>query len=130
MTMKVLRRETRMLAIQLDADQVRERGNELAHTIQEIEMEDTRQTALKSQMKATMTGLEARQTKLASVVVNRVEYQDVEVEVQFSESGGVVQEVRTDTGEIIRTRPCGTMNASWRWIRNRPPSGTMTTGIR
>ena len=103
--MKVLRRETRLLDIHLNADQVRERGNALAHTIQEIEMEDSRQTALKSQMKATMTGLEAKQTKLASVVVNRVEYQDVEVEVQFSEGEGVVQEVRTDTGEIIRTRP-------------------------
>ena len=105
--MKKLRNETRSLPVHLDDQQVLERSVELTHTIQAIEVEEDAQSALKTQMKANMAGLVAKQSRLASVVANRLEFQDVTVEILFSPDAapdGVVQEVRVDTAEILKTR--------------------------
>ncbi len=105
--MKKLRDETRSLPVHLDDQQVLVRSAELAHTIQAIEVEEDAQAALKTQMKATMASLVAKQSRLASVVANRLEFQDVTVEILFSPDAvpdGIVQEVRLDTAEILGTR--------------------------
>ena len=102
--MRILRVQTVKLPVHLTDKEVLAQSAALAYTTQAIANEEETQTALKGQMKATLAGLLAKQTLLASIVVTCTEYRDVEIEIQCSEEG-IVQEVRRDTGAIILTRP-------------------------
>ena len=102
--MKTIRNETRKMPVKLTDVELLEQAGELAHTYQEIADESDNQASLKAQMKARLMELDARQSRLASVVATKTDYRDVEIEVNMSDDG-VVQEVRKDTGEIITTRP-------------------------
>ena len=99
-----LRNETRNLPCKLNDNELRERADELATTVQAVESEESRQDSVKAELKARITELEARQKRLAQVVSRREEYRDVKVRVTLH-SGEVVKEIREDTGEIISTRP-------------------------
>lgn len=101
---KVIKKINKYLACKLTDEELRAKSDELAQTVQDTANEETRQTDLKSQMKAKMTELQSRQTQLASHISRREEYRDVQVEIILV-GDGKVKEVRTDTGEVLITRP-------------------------
>ena len=101
---KVIKKVNKYLACKLTDEELRAKSDELAQTVQDTANEETRQTDLKSQMKAKMTELQSRQTQLASHISRREEYRDVQVEILLI-GEGKVKEVRTDTGEVLITRP-------------------------
>ena len=101
---KVIKKINKYLACKLTDEELRAKSDELAQTVQDTANEETRQTDLKSQMKAKMTELQSRQTQLASHISRREEYRDVQVEILLI-GEGKVKEVRTDTGEVLITRP-------------------------
>jgi len=101
---KLLRSETRNLPCKLTEMQLRDKADELATTVQAIEGEKARQDSVKAELKATMTELESRQSRLAQVVSRREEYRDVRVAVELHEND-IVKETREDTGEVLQIRP-------------------------
>lgn len=97
--------ETRSLPVRLTAEEFNARAAALAETCTKIEIEDTRQTNLKAQLKADMARLEAEQSKLAHIVARREEYREVPVDWMYDGKRGIVELSRRDTGEIVETRP-------------------------
>ncbi len=104
MAVQVITVTTQKLPITLTPERRMEVAMDLADTVSAIAVETEGQVAMKGQMKAKLSELQARQSRLASVVSTGKEYQDVEVEVRFLD-GEHVEEVRKDTGEIVLTRP-------------------------
>lgn len=101
---KELRRSTRLLPCKLNETELNAKGQELAQTVQEIAGEEIRQKGIKDQLKARLSELQSRQSKIALVVTQREEYRDVVVVVELREDG-TVQERRLDTEEVMIVRP-------------------------
>lgn len=101
---KITRSETRSLPVKLTEDELRERGDSLAAVIQDINAEENRQVDMKTQMKARITELDAKQTQLAITISRREEYRDVTVDVYHDFDKLKVETVRRDTGECIHRR--------------------------
>jgi hypothetical protein len=99
-----IRTFTRTLAVILTADEVMQAGHQLAETIQDINAEQRRQDDMKAQMKARLAELAAKQTRLAIMVTRVEDFRDVEIQAIVN-GKGLVDEIRTDTKEIINTRP-------------------------
>jgi len=95
---------TRTLPVILTDDEVRQTGHQLASTIQDIDSEERRQTDIKMQMKARLTELSAKQTRLALMVTRAEDFRDVEIHAILDDKG-MVKEVRSDTKEVLTTRP-------------------------
>ena len=102
--MRVLKLTTQLLATLLNQEELTARALELAKTVQDTGAEVELQKSLKDQMKAKLSELGAKTTRLSQVVSSGHEYRSTEVEVRMADNGQV-QEVRLDTGEIIVTRP-------------------------
>ncbi len=102
---KELRRERRELPCKLTNAELRQVGDQLAMTVQEIAREEDRQKSVRDEMKAKLTELQSRQTTLALKVSRREEYRNIEVMVSITDAGELVQEIRLDTNDIIRSRP-------------------------
>jgi len=100
---RLLKKETRSLPCTLTPEELADMADDLATTCQAISSEESRQKSIKDQMKATISELESRRAKLAITVSRREEFRDVAVEHWTDES--VVEEIRQDTGECIKTRP-------------------------
>ena len=103
-TTEIVRTETRNLPCKLTDGELRERSDELATTVQAVEGEKARQDSVKAELKAKMSELESRQTRLAQVVSRKEEYRDVKVSIELH-ANDLVKEVRQDTGELITVRP-------------------------
>lgn len=101
---RLAKSETRSLAVKLTDLELRERGDELAAVIQNVNTEERRQTDQKTQMKARLTELQARQTQLAITISRREEDRDVTVDVWNDYAALKVETVRRDTGECIHRR--------------------------
>jgi hypothetical protein len=102
--MSPIRTFNRPLPAHLTDRELLEKAAELAETIQNYDAEEEQQAYLKKSMKARLDELAARRTQLSLVVSRREEIREVKILVVLS-GDGLVQEVRDDTGEIIRTRP-------------------------
>lgn len=102
--MPVLHTENRMLACHLTDGELMQKGDELARTQQQVDELEQAHGNLKAAMKADMAALEARRSALALQVSRREEFRDTEVEIRPALRAGWVEEVRTDTGELIHTR--------------------------
>ena len=85
---------TDYLACQLNNEELRGYGDELADIVQDISAETDRQAGLKSQMKARVTELEAQKSQLAIKISRREEHRDVDVCVTFDYALGTVTSVR------------------------------------
>uniref|UniRef100_A0A6M3J2F9 Uncharacterized protein n=1 Tax=viral metagenome TaxID=1070528 RepID=A0A6M3J2F9_9ZZZZ len=94
---------SRLLPVILTDDDLRNKGGELASTVQEINGEEDKQKEIKDQLKARMSQLVAKQSTLANTISNKKEYQDVQVKIEMHASGQV-SETRVDTGEVIVLR--------------------------
>lgn len=100
----IARTETRSLPVKLTDEELRERGDSLAAVIQDINAEENRQVDMKTQMKARITELDAKQTQLAITISRREEYRDVTVDIYHNYDALKVETVRRDTGECIHRR--------------------------
>jgi len=95
---------TRTLPVILTMDEISTAGHQLASTIQDINSEELRQNDIKAQMKARLAELSAKQTRLALMITRAEDFRDVEIQAIVN-GKGLVDEIRTDTNEIINTRP-------------------------
>lgn len=100
-----LKKLTRNLPCRLTDEELLARADDLSVVVQETTAEEGRQTDVKAQMKARLTELDARKTRLAITIGRKEEYRDVEVELKADIQAGTVTIYRTDTGESIETRP-------------------------
>jgi len=103
--MKPIRTETKQLPVKLTNNELRDLGDQLALVTQQIGNEEEDQKQIKDTMKAKMSELSSRQSRLALTISRREEYRDVEVEFVFADDGNTVNEFRQDTGELISARP-------------------------
>lgn len=101
---RIAKTETRSLPVKLTDLELRERGDSLAAVIQDLRAEEYRQVDIKTQMKARITELDAKQTQLAIAIQRREEYCDVTVDVWHDYDRLKVETVRRDTGECIHRR--------------------------
>lgn len=84
----------------LTKDEMLERARDLAQTDEDIQAEEQRAADVKAQLKAAMTELTARRTRLSSIVRRGQEMRDVEVTVEVTKPGRV-REVSVETGEVL-----------------------------
>lgn len=100
-----LKEVTRSLPCRLTDSELLTKADELSVVVQEVSAEEDRQTDVKAQMKAKLTELDARKTRLAITIGRKEEYRDVRCEVQADAQAGTVTVIRMDTGEALETRP-------------------------
>ena len=103
--MKVIKKQERNPPCKLTDAELREKARELATTVQEISAEEDRAKNIKDQLKATMSELSSRQTRLAGEVARGEVYRSVDVEYRIEDAGDIIQEVRLDTKETLISRP-------------------------
>ena len=100
-----LKKTTRNLPCQLTNGELLDRADQLSVVVQETNAEEGRQTDAKAQMKARLTELDARKTRLAITIGRKEEYRDIEIELVADLQAGTVTIYRQDTSEALETRP-------------------------
>ena len=102
-TVMLLKNVSRLLPVNLTDAELRSSGDELAATVQEISSEDDRQKEIKDQLKARMSELVAKQSKLALRISSKKELRDTQIKIEMHINGKVT-ETRIDTGEVLTLR--------------------------
>ena len=97
-------KESRFLMCPLTDDEVQARGEALADAVRRHEKVTAENKTAKEAMKRAEETVEGEIGKLARIVNDRQEQRSVEVELRANFTLRLVEEVRTDTGEIITTR--------------------------
>jgi len=101
--MIILETEIQKLSCPLTNEELITAGNELSKTINKIKEEKETQKAAKSAMKAVIDELSKVMAVQAEIVRNKAEVRPIDVKHMLNDSG-MVEYVRSDTGEIIETR--------------------------
>lgn len=96
--------ESRRLLCTLTPAELQATGAKLAEACEDITNETAAQTDIKAQLKSKLAGLEARRNELASIVRRKADYKDVAVNVFHDYTRAIVDEIRTDTGEVLVSR--------------------------
>jgi len=99
----LLKNISRLLSVKLTDRELRESGDELAATVQEIDAEEDRQKNIKDQLKTRLSELTSKQSRLALRISRREEFREVQVAIEMHISGQV-SETRLDTGEVLILR--------------------------
>jgi len=99
----LLHNVSRLLSVKLTDAELRQSGDELAATVQEIDAEEDRQKNIKDQLKTRLSELTSKQSRLALRISRREEFRDVQVAIEMHVSGQV-SETRIDTGEVLILR--------------------------
>jgi hypothetical protein len=102
--MEMTWKESRFLPVPLTQEEVGQRGEQLADLIKERDDLTLTQKKEKDRMKSAMDGIDGRIRHLAKMVNERIEERSVSVEVRYNTSLHMIEEVRTDSGEVIKTR--------------------------
>lgn len=102
-TKVLLRHVSRLLSVKLTDDELRQSGDELAATVQEIDAEEDRQKNIKDQLKTRLSELTSKQSRLALHISRKEEFREVQVAIEMHVSGQV-SETRVDTGEVLTLR--------------------------
>ena len=100
---RVLQTEIRHLTTPLTEEETRLFSHTLAKTIPDLHIEELRQKGIKEELKHQIDSLQEKISSLANTVANNSMVKPIEVETILD--GVKVKEVRTDTGEIVITRP-------------------------
>ena len=101
---EVLRRITKLLPVALTDGELRDRGSALALTREKLETQRIESSVAKKQLKEAEEKLELETSRLAHIVRDRCEAREVPVEVRVGKRAGYIDEVRTDTGEVLHSR--------------------------
>jgi hypothetical protein len=100
----ILSRKTVPLSTSLTDEEQRDRGRQLARTIEDHRTEESRQEGMKREMKFVLAGLEAERDRLSAIVSRGEELRDVEVEERADYSIAEYVRQRMDTGEVLERR--------------------------
>lgn len=100
-----LKEITQHLKCELTEDEIKEYGAELARKYSEITDLEDQKKSITSDFKARIDAANSDAGILARKIQNGYEFRDVFCEIQYIDDEKVVQTVRQDTGEIIKTRP-------------------------
>lgn len=103
-TAALIKEVIRNLPCRLTDAELLVRADELSQSVQEITAEENRQVDVKAQMKARLTELDSRKTRLAITVGRKEEYRDVVCDCMGDYQAGTVTVYRRDTGEALDTR--------------------------
>jgi len=98
----------RHLPCRLTHDELLERGDELARVQEEIMNAEARAAEIKQNLKSEMAALESRRGILAMAVRRREELRDVQCHVVLDYDRRTVAVVRSDTFEVVDSRPATT----------------------
>lgn len=101
--MTMLKTTTQILSVRLTREEVEAHAKELAVGWKNLGYEQELQKVARDQMKARLSEMQANLSHLSLLVSSGTDYRTVEVETRLLDDGQV-QEVRLDTGEIIKTR--------------------------
>ena len=96
---------TETLPVVLTDIELLDLGQKLAEKHREGRMEEDDQKEAKSAMKERLEGIENEINRLAGLIRERREYRQVEVHEVKDFSRSMVDTLRDDTGELVRTRP-------------------------
>ena len=102
--MEITWKETRFLNVPLTSDEIQARGEQLADLIKGRDALEAEHKKQKESMKDDLAGVEGRIRHLAKVVNERVEERSVQVEIRYNSTLHLIEELRTDTGEVVQTR--------------------------
>jgi hypothetical protein len=100
----ILSRKTVPLSTSLTDEEQRDRGRQLARTIEDHRTEESRQEGMKREMKFVLAGLEAERDRLSAIVSRGEEMRDVEVEERADYDAGEYVRQRMDTLDILERR--------------------------
>jgi hypothetical protein len=92
------------LPVRLSPDELRERGEALAHHRGLAERHNAQAAEVKAELKKRAESIESEISRLAAVIRGKAEARPVVVEVRLTKKPGWVEEVRIDTGEVIASR--------------------------
>lgn len=100
-----LRTEQRELPCPLTHDELIAKGDALANVLRRLDAEREAMEQAKAESKERTADLVREQSKLRQEIQERREFRPIDVEV-YVKSGAVnmVEEIRVDTGEVIRER--------------------------
>lgn len=94
-----------ILPCPLNDDELRERADRAARKQAELESEEEQIALLKKASKERTERLGSEVRSLLREVRTRSEDRDVQVVDRVSDEGDLMETVRTDSGEIVRSRP-------------------------
>jgi len=100
----ILSRKTVNLSTPLTDHEKMDRGRALARVIEDHHAEETKQEAMKREMKFTLAGFEAERDRLSAIVSRGEELRSVEVEERANYETDTYSRVRLDTGEVLEER--------------------------
>lgn len=92
------------LPVQLDDTERLDRANDLANAVQNVEDAIRHKKSVNRDATAKVDQAEAVRANLSDVVASGREYREVIVHRVYDYEQGTVHEVRTDTGETLRSR--------------------------
>lgn len=93
------------LPVLLSDDELLELGGRLAEIEDALALHQLDAKVVRKELREKESALKAERKHLAMLVRNKHEERDVEVENFLAEKAGHVDVVRTDTGQVVRTRP-------------------------
>lgn|SRR5678815_803434 len=91
--------------VELSQDEIAERAQRAAHLLQKRDDRDADSKAAQKAAKAEIERIEAEMRAMSAEVRDKATYKPVPCERQYIYRTGVVREIRTDTGEVLRERP-------------------------
>ena len=104
MTTPLTWKETRFLKVPLTSDEIQARGEQLAKLLDEAQLLALAHRSERHAMREDAGHLAGQIARLAAIVRERVEERSVEIELRLNLTLGLVEEVRTDSGEIVKSR--------------------------
>ncbi len=103
--MRILKRGTEVLWVELTAAEFHAKAKELAEKQEELQLERDSQKEQKTEMKRRLELIEGARAELSRVVRKGAEEREVQIELHADDKRGVLQYVRMDTGEVFKERP-------------------------
>lgn len=100
-----LERWTENLRCDLTDEEVRERADRAARSYKDAAQRADELQAHAKEERGAIATLNAEVGQLLRAVAERADYRTVDVRHHRNEAGGLMETVREDTGEIVRSRP-------------------------
>lgn len=98
-------KETRSLSVMLTEEEARAKGIELASYVQQLNELEERAKQISADMKKEIKALQAKVMVLTRIVRTGKEDREVECYERRNNSLMTIETYRTDTGELVETRP-------------------------
>lgn len=98
-------RLTMTLPCRLSPTEFRDRATELGGIDADIKSQNYRAESARQQLKAELAELEAKRSRLSTIVARGEELRSVEVLVKTDLEQGITWKQRNDTGEVFDQRP-------------------------